>query len=99
MTDGQYFYFAAIAAVAIAALAEHLWRRRWWLRVIEQDGERNERRVRPSEATELLSIEKMLHEGTGWTCRQYGPGILRCQKNGVVRWIWIAPPKGLRRAS
>jgi hypothetical protein len=28
MTDGQVFYFAALAAVLIAAILEHLWKRR-----------------------------------------------------------------------
>jgi hypothetical protein len=28
MTDGQVFYFAALAAVLLAALIEHLWKRR-----------------------------------------------------------------------
>lgn len=28
MTDGQVFYFAALAAVLLAAIVEHLWARR-----------------------------------------------------------------------
>lgn len=28
MTDGQLFYFAAVAGLALGVLLEHLWRRR-----------------------------------------------------------------------
>lgn len=28
MTDGQVFYFAAVAALLLGALVEHLWKRR-----------------------------------------------------------------------
>lgn len=28
MTDGQVFYFAAVAGLLLGALAEHLWKRR-----------------------------------------------------------------------
>jgi hypothetical protein len=99
MTDGQVFYLAACTAIAAAATIEWAWKRRQWTRVIEQDGERTERRIRPHEATGLITVEKMIHQGTGWHVTQYGPGMLRCAKDDTVRWIWIAPPKGLRRVN
>ena len=99
MTDGQVFYLAACTAIGLAATLEWAWRRRQWTRVIEQDGERNERRIREHEATGLITVEKMIHQGSGWHVTQYGPGMIRCAKGDTVRWIWIAPPKGLRRVS
>lgn len=96
MTDGQVFVFAAIAALALLALLDHLWRRRprgetGWAIIVTQNGNEHISPVKTlAEAADLLDLEEKMHLGTGWTVDRYGATI-RAAKGGTVRWIWIRP--------
>lgn len=40
------------------------------------------------ELSHALAWEEQIHAGAGWNTKRY-PGLVRAERNGVVRWIWV----------
>ena len=58
--------------------------------VTEQDGHQHVsgHLLADDEIRDALNVEVGMHMFAGWQCQRFGT-MLRFQKNGVVRWVWV----------
>lgn len=101
LTDGTVIVFAAICGLVLlwglaygaeqARRMRTVERRRRWRLVIEQDGTEHvsEQAWRSDEIVDMLDLEALMHEGTGWQVQRHGGGMIRAEKGATVRWIWV----------